>query len=387
MYFLASNTKGVSLPIVVGLVSAFVLGILGIHSLVINQLRFTQRIESSNQAYFMAEAALEDALYELSARKAGYETPNLNNSESRKFNSGLLNYEWSIQSRKGEAELSGKLLFGDRFTLNLFTDNHQISSKKVGAINDSFFQKSKINTLRVFSDLRIYFSIPENLIANVPLQIDNDQDFSLNSTNGLNEDLPGESNVGFCANNPLDDDCDGQIDEDHPENIVISWKLTDGKNRFLIPKKGCLSDGVGSEICEKDFRPNEYKVALDHSKMGIDQSNNEVSIGEFIRRTIDGFSSADPKQNVISDPNAEVKMNFVVTSPLEHIDLVNQKKIKIPHIIYSVESRAVDGAKIPNPFFTIYSDGYSGGLKQSLSTQVKPEEGNSLSDFTLIQVR
>ena len=81
------------------------------------------------------------------------------------------------------------------------------------------------------------------------LQIDNDQDGS------LNEDPEGDTEI-TCATNENDTDCDGKINEDSDTDPVILWKLSDGGGGSLIPLKGCINGNLGitekSKICESD---------------------------------------------------------------------------------------------------------------------------------------
>ena len=66
------DNKGVSLPLVIGLMLLLVTITTTVNELVIRSLRAARQIEASDKAYFAAEAGIEDALYELSTHGAGY---------------------------------------------------------------------------------------------------------------------------------------------------------------------------------------------------------------------------------------------------------------------------------------------------------------------------
>jgi hypothetical protein len=57
-------------------------------------------------------------------------------------------------------------------------------------------------------------------------------------------------------------------------------------------------------------------------------------------------------------------------------------QIVIPYVEYQITSNTV---QIPNPYFTIKSDGYYRDFKQSLTTTITPKISTSLLDFTIIQ--
>ncbi len=72
---------------------------------------------------------------------------------------------------------------------------------------------------------------------------------------------------------------------------------------------------------------------------------------------------------------------------MEHVVLnpAPSKKVEIPYISYEVESLSLDGTQIPYPSFTVKSDGYYRGFKQSITSTVTPKTTVPLFDFTIIQ--
>lgn len=395
--------KGVSLPLAIGLVTLLMVSSMAISELIIRNMQSIRRIESSNRAYLVAEAGIEDALYELSPHLAGYETSSVRSTDFQDDLGGRSDWknEWGIVSRSGlntwPAE-PAKFYANQKLVLSLFRDKNNTLITNEGAINETALAED-IETLDVHTDFSIIFNIPKEIFDDdnngTPefpiLRIDNDQDFNGDLNGTVNEDGPGtgsqKSNPG-CLENPEDADCDGRVNEDSNEDPVILWKLSDGGSRSLSPLRGCLSDSENiapnyearSEICEKDFTLSSnlpyvlgnYAVSLNETVSGANEVGQVETIGDFITRTIS------------DDPQSQLHFEFLIIAPLEQINgLV--KKIEIPYIGYQVSSNASD--QIPFPYFEIKSDGYYGTFKQSLTTYVTPRTTVPLFDFTIIQQR
>ena len=82
---LTKNIKGVSLPIIIGLILLLFIVSVAVNELIVKNLKAMQRVEASNRAYLAAEAGLEDALYELTPHSAGYETRKLDSRTDFRF--------------------------------------------------------------------------------------------------------------------------------------------------------------------------------------------------------------------------------------------------------------------------------------------------------------
>jgi len=393
------NRKGVSLILITGLLALLMVSASALNELIIRNLRSVQLIEASNRAYYAAEGGLEDALYELSPHFPGYQTPDLTDTDrvrSTEFipNSKMWRNEWTIQSRSNSNEWSDKIYKNQKLMIYLFDDTNDdpdVSSSFTvpkNAINDGTDDTSKapflstdINTLNVSDSFSITFKIPDGVISNDNLKIDNDEDYSLN---GVNEDCSaffGQApEASDCAKNPEDNDCDGLVDEDCAFDTVIMWKLTDGKERSLIPKMGCLKslnptdNKYGSNICEDDFGPSGatedwYSDTLSQEAKGIDQDGNEKTIKEFINDTFD----------LQNGNNSQLHFEFLIVAPMEHVQA--PKKFEIPYIEYTIKS----DPPIPYPYYTIKSDGYYSTFKQSITATITPKTTVPLFDFTIIQ--
>lgn len=393
---LIKSKKGVSLPLVTGLVVLLMISSAAINEVIIRTIRSVQRIEASNRAYMAAEAGLEDALYELTPHLAGYNTPPLGDAHVRNAYFGEADWvnEWEIESKSHSNQWFGQFYPGQKLIIYLFYDGNDPGGNiNTNAINDSAFNANDIITLKnVFTNFSVTFGIPDgqNFIQNVLINkipaphwvIDNDEDYIINEDP---VDPAPYIAVGYNICDYINEDCDddGRVNEDSPEDPVILWKLTDGASHVLIPKAGCIIDGVGSEICEKDFQlgnivpavmdardPNNYVVlTFDESLEGIDENGNPVNIGTFI--------DATPN-------NSQLQFEFITVAPFEHsyIDVGIKKRI-IPYLDYMVDSP--NSNEIPYPEFTIKSDGYFRGFKQSVITKVRPKTTVPLFDFTIIQ--
>ena len=336
------NTKGVSLPLIIGLVTLLLVASMAINELIIRNMRSVQRIEASNKAYMAAEAGIEDALYELTPHFAGYE------ATGRGTNFGT-NWEnkWNIESIDDKDTFNGNIYKNKKLIIALFLDNNRSTEPK--KINTG---SASIETLNP-SDFEITFTIPKSITITNALQIDNDQDGS------LNEDPVNKKDV----------DGDGQIDEDSDEDPVILWKLTDGGSRTLMPIKGCLSGTEGgSEICEKNFKSSDQSVKLQATDKGQDTAGNKITIKEFINTTTSG---------------TKLHFEFLIVAPMEHVDdiALGDKNI-IPYIEYTVKSAE---KQIPYPKFIIQSDGYYRKFKQTIIATLTPKMTVPLFDFTIIQ--
>lgn len=372
---------GVSLPLAIGLTTLLFLFAVAANEIIIKNLQSVRRIEASNRAYFAAEAGLEDALYELSAHYAGYQTPPLLdvdkkiNTKARlnKFDNSDWENKWSIQSRSGLQSFAGKIYKNEKLYVYLFNDTayKESATDKPSAINAD---AATISALNVASNFRITFTLPDNILGTAQyLQIDNDNDGK------LNEDPEVQGATITCPSNPLDDDCDGQTDEDSDKDPVILWKLTDGSGKSLMPKKGCLKDlaSGGSEFCEKDFSIiNSRQMTLDQNTEGVDETGANKKISDFITATAN---------------TAQLHFEFLLLIPMEHTEITGLKKTLIPYFSYEVNSSLPSALndlslpQIPYPYYTIQTDGYYRGFKQSITTTVTPKTTVPLFDFTIIQ--
>ena len=236
--YIFKSTKGVSLPIVTGLVALLMVSSVAINELIINSLQSARRIEASNRAYLAAEAGIEDALYELSPHFAGYETPPLDGADAdiRKANFSATgprwDNRWEIKSLSDEIIWSEQFYTNQKLMIYLFNDiNRDTTAPNV--INQGIANIDALD--EVSGNFSITFSIPDaaNIMDGATvLQIDNDEDGELNEDD--------EDGLAPACNGQMNIDCDGDglVNEDSPEDPVILWRLTDGANRSLIPLKG-----------------------------------------------------------------------------------------------------------------------------------------------------
>ena len=392
------NNKGISLPMVIGLVSLLMIASVASNELIIKALRSAHQIEASDRAYFAAEAGIEDALYELSPHFAGYETPTLpvgspdEIDDARKDDfGGDLTWvnRWEIKNRSDSdtfgTSTDENLVFypNQKLIISLFNDESELSELSANALNNQVADITLIEP----TNFSITFRIPYDLETGYSnafddgLAIDNDGD---GETNGINEDgevpfskplgLPYSSSI-VCDSLPgEDDDCDGKEDEDSSEDPVVYWKIIDDEGRSLTPLRGCIGDG-GSEICEKDFDFDfdMYQAGLDGSTIGWDDATqSEVSIFSFLEDEYGGRTTG-----------TKVQMEFTIVAPLEQATTIGGfKRYDIPYLEYVVTS---DVDNIPLPYFTIRSDGWYKDFKQSITTYVTPKTAVPLFDFTIIQ--
>ncbi len=378
------NTRGVSLPIVIGLVAMLMIASIAINELIIRSLRSARNIEASDRAYFAAEAGIEDALYDLSAHSAGYETGKaiiLNDINP------IWKSDWDISSSKrsnynkttcSEGNLCGRIGRAEKIVISFYKDNN-----------------GEINTISGanLQGMNITFKIPQSIIDEAPteaffhgLQIDNDGDLGnsnavgqeIPNISGLNEDakeqtgicnILGESGQGVTSE---DSDCDGREDEDSLQDPVIYWKIVDDKGSSLTPLRGCSTDNpVGGEICEMDFPDNPPTFTLSSTAKGIDQNEDITTIGEFL--------------TTYDEEYAKLQLELLVVAPLEQSfgDSNSSKKISIPYIEF--EFNSTDASDIPNPIFTISSTGVYQDFQQTIVTNITPKTTSALIDFTIIQ--
>lgn len=378
MKLFKNSQKGVSLPLVTGLVALLMVSSAAANELVIRNMQSVQRIEASNRAYMAAEAGIEDALYELGPHFAGYETKPFGDPDIRSNifdnsgdtcdagDSGDWCNEWAIESRSGNTTWSGKLFAKQKLIIHLYNDTNS-SNKAPNAINTGSTDIQALNNLGNFT---INFKIPNGVISSGKLKIDNDEDGL------LNEDPVGFPALPSCIENPEDDDCDGLVNEDSYVDPVILWKLTDGGSKSLIPIKGCIGPpNIGSQPCEDDFSANNTLTfnnfspdPNDYRDKGLNESGQTESINDFINRAIS------------DNPNTKIQFEFLIIAPMEHIQGTN--KIEIPYFEYEISSNSEN---IPYPYFTIKSDGYYRNFKQSITATVSPKTTTPLFDFTIIQ--
>ena len=364
--------KGVSIPLVTGLVTLLMVASVTANELVIRSIRSVRGVESSNRAYFAAEAGIEDGLYELTPHLAGYQTPNLESNDVRgdQFETARWYNRWAVESKSASPNWSGEMFKNQKLVISLFTDNES-GKKDINAIN---VQPASVTNLRP-TNFQITFSLPENterFLSRTPgdiLRVDNDEDGRLNEDEGGIID-----NTPFCGSiknlNPKDNDCDGKVNEDSNESPVILWKLFDNTGRRLIPIKGCISEDPlsVSELCEKDFIYNNSNYAATLSDQALGQREDGTT------ETIQDFFAFDP--------NARLQFEFLIVIPMHTLNGSTLKSYDIPFFDYKVQS---SNTIIPYPYFTLKSDGYFGTYKQSLTTTVTPKTTVPLFDFTIIQ--
>ncbi|MBI5412687.1 hypothetical protein HZA43_06035 [Candidatus Peregrinibacteria bacterium] len=368
------NNSGLSLPLVIGLVSVLMAASVAVNALVIRNLKSTGQLEAATRAYLAAEGGIEDALYELSAHFAGYETPDLGNQDARTLNfEDTVKNQWSIQSHLNSGDPHGAFTPDNKLTLSLFNDEGDQTS-------------SIINTINVANNFSVKFKIPEKWIS-FPnfngLVVDNDRD------GRINEDAKGDNNPACIKQKPTDynktpadNDCDGKIDEDSDQDPVIYWKIYDDAGHVLTPLSGCLSDSAPgnekSELCEKEFLPGkDFQVTLTQEAVGENQSDlgaysggQHLSIFSFINTV---FSI---------NPHTKLVMEFLIVAPLE--DATNPLlPIKISSLEYQISYDT--NLNLPDPAFTFKSDGFVRDFKQSLTATIKPRALMPLFDFTILQ--
>ncbi|QQR83893.1 hypothetical protein IPJ72_01665 [Candidatus Peregrinibacteria bacterium] len=368
---------GLSFPITVGLITVLFAIAATMNRIVTQSLQSITRIQQSNAAYFLAEGGLEDALYELSSRKMGYQTGALGGAGYRQLNPYNLTNpnvtgwygQWDIQSRSGQNSWTAELKPNQKVVIPLYYDKSGDGvTTAVNGINTNAFTSAAIERLNLSGDLDITLTLANSgSLGGIPLQIDNDRDGSIN-----------EDGVNTCAPQNSDCDGDGQINEDSTQDPLILWQLNDGNGRKLIPIQGCIRSNPAafSQLCESDFNPTSltpYSVSITQSTVGTVVSSlsdplngTTLSIGNFIN----GTSINDPLQ-----------LELLWTAPPEHE--TGSGAVHLEKIDYTVSSSISN--LIPYPTFTIHSDGFVNDRKQSLTTTIYPQSTGNLFDFTVIQ--
>lgn len=100
-----SNQKGISIFIAVFMTGLISLVVLGLNKVIVPFLRGVGNTETVNQAYFAAEAGIEDGLYDFSEHLSGYEETK--KTQITLANGKKIDSEWKIQSRTAKT-LDGK---------------------------------------------------------------------------------------------------------------------------------------------------------------------------------------------------------------------------------------------------------------------------------------
>ena len=366
------------MPLAIGFVSLLMITSVAVNELIIKALRSANQIEAADRAFFIAEAGVEDALYELSPHFGGYQTPNLginpDDENVRKLDfGGSVRWKsaWTIRSHEdvSNGTIMGEILSGQKLIISLFNDANGNVTKSKNEINvpDPI---NDIQTLTSVGNLSITFQVPESVRSNIAfnggLAIDNDGDQL------VNED--GIENTGTCVGlSPNDWDCDGKDNEDSHEDPVIYWKLMDDSGRTLSPIKGCLGETDntfpmdGSELCEKNFTSPDIFMTLPSSAEGITDEGDPQTISDFISGSGD---------------KTKLQMEFLIVAPMQQADEAANSKVEIPYLEYTM---VTDDPNLPLPYFTIKSDGYYRDFKQSINTVVTPKTAVPLFDFTIIQ--
>jgi hypothetical protein len=385
---LIPDNRGISLALTIGLLLLLVAMMATINLLVIRSLRSSYQIEASDKAYFAAEAGIEDALYELSAHSAGYET----DSRSDDFTNGATwKAEWLIDSYDLNNCINGlgtwtdlytpnycgRLYSGQKLVLNLFADQAGSSAgtNQINENNESI-EGVGVNTMTV------KIRVPNDIVSShslTELSIDNDRDLGKSTKagpeayNGLNED--SESDTGLCGN---DADCDDLESEDSREDPVFLWRLVDDEGHSFQPLRGCKGDpshpshgSINATLCEKNFTlsGNELSVSILDTDRGMTDTGSIESLSSFLL----GY----PAGNI-----QKLQMEISVVAPMELVNGAGEP-VPIPYYEYGMEYSA--GAVIPATYFAIESDGYYNDFKQSITTNVTPSSTTQLLDLTIIQ--
>ncbi len=403
------DNKGISMALTIGLLLLLVMITTTVNELVIRALRASHQIEASDKAYFAAEAGVEDALYELSAHTAGYQTAVLGNTDVRnsdfaESNVGWTN-EWEIASKglddcadMGEWQSGylptycGRIYEGGKLTINLFSDDALSSGISINQINDTDITTIALNV----SFITIKFRLPLDVVENYPLafnvtpylKIDNDGDYDPVEESGLNEDGPvlygntdyAPSSCPYSGGVAVDDnDCDGRQDEDSPYDPVLLWKVSDDDGHFFKPLRGCKNDPEhqshsgypNANMCEKSFLKDDFEIwtSITQADMGTDQDGVIRSLQDFLAT----YSSTS------------MRIEVLAAAPYEAINESDKSRIDFPYFEYGMEYTESGGNLIPATYFSIKSDGYYQDFKQSITTNVVPRSTTRLLDLTIIQ--
>lgn len=400
------DNKGVSLAMTIGLLLLLVTLTATINELVIRSLRASHQIEAADRAYLAAEAGIEDALYELSAHRAGYNTPDLGTNDVRKANFSddlIWESEWQIANTNLSdcndmpiwelgwiPDYCGRLYENQKIVINLFTESAPPIAVGANEINTA---PATINTLDVNS-LVLKLRLPIDLVidnnaffsAVPPLKIDNDRDGSLNEDGDVG-DYPALYAPGICPHSGSvansDNDCDYLEDEDSPTDEVILWKLMDENGNTFTPARGCIGPvnnphpshpgQFNRNVCEVSFDRFGFEVnaTFDGLADGSDQDGNPLTLQDFLNNYNTGLTDI-------------LQMEIVAVAPFLAHDSVSGERLRIPYFEYGIEYNAGLDV-IPDTYFSIMSDGYYQDFKQSITTNVVPRATTRLLDLTIIQ--
>ena len=366
-------------------------------TLVIRSLKASAEIEASDKAYFAAEGGMEDALYELSAHSAGYETAPLQSKEVRndRFSEKAeWRNEWELKG-KGQSNclendwennflptICGTLGEEEKLVISLFNDKAEGLDIKTNKINIAAANVQKININLLEIKFRVSKkTIEENLLA--AIYIDNDKDYKegigLNEDSGTMPPTPCDYSNGLPV---ADNDCDQKEDEDSPEDPVLIWKVIDNQGNAFQPLRGCKNDPphpshnqINAGLCEKNFVDqgnNELSLSLNESDLGIVQSKDPNKEGAVM--SLVDFIAA-------SNPESPLQIEILQVAPMKTIN--DQKEVLIPFYEYGIQYDADEG--IPNPYFLLKTDGYFQNYKQSITAKVVPGTTTRLLDLAIIQ--
>lgn len=401
------DNRGVSLAIGIGLLFLLVTMTATVSELVIRALRSARQIEASDKAYFAAEAGIENALYELSAHTAGYETDDLGTGRNEDFSQNGVGWrnEWEIKNKglnscvAGDWEspfspiYCGRIYQGEKLIVNLFSDDNDPIVSDPNELNTELAEISKLDVLAL--EFKLRFPKPV-VVANagafsgLPLvNIDNDGDFNPGDGSGLNEDGPesvdGKDVCPYSGGIAINDnDCDGREDEDSLDDPVILWRMIDNMGNSFQPLRGCVGDTQHSShpiagddnatLCEKNFVKSGDEVSIEFDQ---DVRGNSVVAGIQTISSLLDFISTIPDTN-------QLQMEVLVVAPNRVIDSTLAKEIPIPYFEYGIDYDA-GTLELPSTYFSIKSDGYYREFKQSITTNVTPRATSRLLDLTIIQ--
>lgn len=379
--------KGASLPMAVGLVAVLMAASAAAGQMISQSLHSVSTVEEAARAYGAAESGLETALYELAVHGGGYETsgrtlpipfPNPLHPDER-ITDGSWRSEWNVASTDlspctAGVSVCGSLFPDHKITLPFSRDTSP-TPQGVGA--------GVVPGGNIQSFIPTSFSLTLKLPEGGPaaFQVDNDGDaFStdcndLSGQRCLNEDganLP-DARRASCPGQlgkPTDDeDCDGRVDEDSAEDPVAYWKLSDNQGHSLTPKKGCLTGGTGSQLCERDF--TNGSVTLNDTAIGLNESGAEQTLQAFFQLPDSG---ADTRR---------MQLEFFLVAPLKNVYTLDGTPAPQSHLLYDIALGDVE--RPPFPYFVIRSDGIFKNFKQSLTATVLPRAEVPLLDFAVIQ--
>jgi len=372
--------------------------------LVVTAFRASRQIESADRAYFGAEAGIEDALYELSNHRAGYQTPDLEGQDVRQSwldGEGAWAAKWDIRSRDLQScdaddwegnfdpTVCGQIRANEKLVIPLFNDNADPFNVDPHHINQNIADIDRLNT----NPLVLKIRLPKPVVNQYNIQevtIDNDHDFDWEFLTGLNED--GTEDFGFppapCdySNNiPVNDsDCDRRENEDSAEDPVFLWKVSDDAGSSFQPLRGCKDDlshpshsQINAGLCEKNFTDEgngQLSLTLLDTDLGIVQSTDENLDGDIV--PLSQFITSIPT-------DSQLKLELLNIAPMKLI--YDFQLVEIPYYEFGIEYTADLDETIPSNSFLLRSDGYFSNYKQSITTRVVPGEVTRLLDLTVIQ--